>query len=78
MVALLDVLEGKGLVARRPHEGDRRRNVIELTDHGRETLRRGTEASDAAERAFLAPLDPQDAERLRDSLQRALARPAES
>ena len=29
MVALLDTLEGKGLVARHPHADDRRRNVVD-------------------------------------------------
>jgi DNA-binding MarR family transcriptional regulator len=31
-------LEAQGLVARRPHETDRRRTLIELTDDGRRTL----------------------------------------
>src|SRR5690242_11885199 len=31
MVALVDALEGKGLVERRRSEEDRRRNVVELT-----------------------------------------------
>ena len=69
MVALLDTLEAKGLVSRRPHADDRRRNVVELTDAGQETLRRATEASDAAERRFLAPLGPEAAQQLRSSLQ---------
>jgi len=68
MVALLDALEGKGLVSRHPHVEDRRRNVVELTDAGKETLRRATQASDDAEREFLAALSPQAAERLRNSL----------
>src|SRR6266540_2827611 len=38
MVALLDELQAKGLVARRPHPKDRRRNIVELTGKGRETL----------------------------------------
>jgi DNA-binding MarR family transcriptional regulator len=69
MVALLDTLEDKGLVFRHPHAEDRRRNVIELTDHGMDTLRRAIQASDDAERALLAPLSPQDRKRLRDALQ---------
>jgi DNA-binding MarR family transcriptional regulator len=68
MVALLDTLEGKGLVSRRPHADDRRRNVVELTEAGQRTLRRATEASDAAEREFLAPLGAAAARQLRDSL----------
>ena len=68
MVALLDALEAKGLVSRHPDEADRRRNVVELTEAGQDTLRRGTEASDAAERAFLAPLDAATARHLRAAL----------
>lgn len=68
MVALLDTLEGKGLVARHPHAEDRRRNVVELTETGQDTVRRATDASDAAEREFLAPLDEASARQLRDSL----------
>lgn len=56
MVALLDGLEAKGLVKRHPHPGDRRRNLVELTTSGRRALRKATEASDGAERRFLAPL----------------------
>ncbi|HEY3607877.1 MAG TPA: MarR family transcriptional regulator [Pseudonocardiaceae bacterium] len=75
MVALLDTLEGKGLVSRHPHADDRRRNVVELTDAGQDTLRRATEASDAAEREFLAPLSPQAAQHLRNSLRTIVTRP---
>lgn len=75
MVALLDTLEGRGLVSRHPHADDRRRNVVELTDTGQDTLRRAAKASDDAERAFLAPLSPQAAQQLRNSLQTLVAHP---
>jgi DNA-binding MarR family transcriptional regulator len=68
MVALLDALEDKGLVARHPHAEDRRRNVVELTEAGRDTLRGATEAGDAAERRFLASLTPAAAGQLRETL----------
>jgi DNA-binding MarR family transcriptional regulator len=68
MVAILDTLENKGLVARHPHVDDRRRNVVELTAVGRETLDRATEAGDEAERRFLAPLSGPAARQLRESL----------
>ena len=75
MVALLDALEGKGLVSRHPHADDRRRNVVELTDAGQDTLRRATRAGDGAEREFLAPLSPRAAQQLRDSLQTIVTHP---
>ena len=75
MVAMLDALEGKGLVSRHPHAQDRRRNVVELTDAGHETLRLATEANDEAEREFLASLTPKAAEQLRNSLQKLVLPP---
>jgi DNA-binding MarR family transcriptional regulator len=73
MVDLLDALEGKGLVARRPDAADRRRNVVDLTPHGRATLRQATRASDEAERRLLAVLDADDAAELRALLTRLAA-----
>ena len=72
MVAMLDALERKGLVARRPLAHDRRRNVVELTDRGREVLRSGLEASGGAEETLLAEVDPQDARGLRAALARVV------
>jgi len=68
MVALLDALEDKGLVARHPHAEDRRRNVVDLTEAGRDTLSRAAEASADAEHRFLASLTPSAAEQLRETL----------
>lgn len=68
MVGLLDGLEGKGLVARRPDTADRRRNVVELTDAGRSTLAQATRGSDDAEAQLLADLSAADARRLRELL----------
>src|SRR3954468_6272092 len=70
MVGLLDSLERKDLVARRPDAGDRRRNVVVLTDAGRATLQEATDASDAAERDLLAELDDREAAQLRELLNR--------
>lgn len=74
MVALLDGLEDRGLVARRPDEADRRRNVVELTDGGRKTLRTATRASDKAEAELLAVLGEADATRLRELLRQLIVR----
>ncbi|MBD8059093.1 MarR family transcriptional regulator [Cellulomonas sp. JH27-2] len=65
MVGLLDVLEAKSLVVRRPDSADRRRNVVELTATGRTVLDQATRASDEAEQAFLAGLGDDGASRLR-------------
>lgn len=73
MVALLDALESKGLVARRPDAGDRRRNVVVLTEAGETKLRAATEASDAAERELLASLDEPERLQLRALLERVTA-----
>ena len=73
MVGLVDGLEGKRLVARRPDPADRRRNVVELTGAGRKTLEQATRASDRAEQQLLADLTKADATRLRDLLERIAA-----
>jgi DNA-binding MarR family transcriptional regulator len=70
MVGLLDTLEAKALVVRRPDPADRRRNVVDLTDHGRTTLEQAVRASDQAERDLLADLSKADAAKLRRTLAR--------
>jgi len=72
MVSLIDALETGGLVARRPDPRDRRRNVIELTQAGAETLRRATDASDEAERRLLTALTQAEAAQLRTLLGRVV------
>ena len=76
MVAMLDALENKRLVVRRPDPHDRRRNVVELTVSGDATLRSGISATEEVERRFLEPLQARAAQLLRDSLRSVLARPA--
>jgi len=73
MVGLLDVLEAKSLVVRRPDSADRRRNVVELTATGRTVLDQARRASDEAERAFLADLGDDGATRLRALLEQLAA-----
>jgi DNA-binding MarR family transcriptional regulator len=70
MVGLLDGLEAKGLVARRADAGDRRRNVLELTEDGQTVLARALRASDHAERELLAALDDAESAQLRTLLTR--------
>jgi DNA-binding MarR family transcriptional regulator len=78
MVARLDALEAKGLVSRHPHTEDRRRNLVELTNAGRDTVQRATEATERAEATLLAPLTPQEGERLRHGLQAIVAHAAKN
>jgi DNA-binding MarR family transcriptional regulator len=77
MVALIDELEGKGLLQRRRDPDDRRKNVVALTGAGRSTLRRASRAGDEAERRFLAALSGDEAAALKQAL-RAVAFPAAS
>ena len=69
MVALIDALEGKGIVVRKPDPTDRRRNSIELTDTGRATWKNARAAYIAAEAEFLEPLSADQAAQFRDALQ---------
>lgn len=70
MVAMVDTLEGKKLVARRPHPHDRRKNAVELTERGRETIRLGVPAVERAEQAFLASLPEEERRLFRAVLER--------
>jgi DNA-binding MarR family transcriptional regulator len=69
MVALLDTLEHKGLVSRHPHVDDRRRNVVELTEHGKEITLKARVAALAAEQEFLAPVAATEGDQLRAALE---------
>src|SRR3954466_9440697 len=54
--AVLNELERDGLVARKQDARDRRRNLVELTPAGGETLKRLDARVDAAQQEFVAPL----------------------
>ena len=56
MVALVDELEGKGLVERHRSLEDRRKNIVQLTEAGERCLDGAGRARHEAEREFLAPL----------------------
>jgi DNA-binding MarR family transcriptional regulator len=72
MVALVDTLEDKGLVVRRRSAEDRRKNIVELTDKGRDCLREAEEARAKVEGRFLAPIGRVNADRLIRDLQTLL------
>ncbi len=73
MVALVDALQKRGLVERRPHQDDRRKNVIAITDSGRDLRKRAARTVDAVERRFLAVLDQGEATHLRGALAAMIA-----
>ena len=77
MVELIDVLEDKGLVTRRPDAADRRRKVLELTAEGQATLPRATRASNQAEQQLLAELDESERIVLRNLMRRITAAPGQ-
>jgi len=72
MVALLDALERKGIIARKPSERDRRRNVVELTRDGRSLFQRAEQRATEAERAFTAGLGDAGGAGLRRALRAVL------
>jgi DNA-binding MarR family transcriptional regulator len=68
MVALLDVLERKGIVRRRPDPADRRKNVVELTEPGLAAYDAAEVAYRQAESVFLAGLSTNASEQFRRTL----------
>jgi DNA-binding MarR family transcriptional regulator len=72
MVALIDDLQGKGLVRRRQDPDDRRRNAVELTDVGRDTARRAADAVERVERDFLGRLPSAEAAQFKKNLRALL------
>jgi DNA-binding MarR family transcriptional regulator len=74
MVAVINDLEGKGLLVRSPDPHDRRRNVIALTPAGEQALARLDARVNEAQAALLAALT----ERERRDLVRLLTRVVET
>ncbi|HET7418740.1 MAG TPA: MarR family transcriptional regulator [Solirubrobacterales bacterium] len=72
VTGIVDSLEGKGLVQRRPSEQDRRVKLIELTPQGRRVHARLARAF-AKPPAWVTALSAEDQEALRDILGRAVA-----
>ena len=73
VTGIVDRLEDRGLVVRRPGTTDRRVKMLEVTEEGAE-LRRRIAARMAEPPAALASLPDDDARALRDILARALGR----
>jgi DNA-binding MarR family transcriptional regulator len=70
LVALLDSLERRGLVARQRDPQDRRRHVVSITADGKRELGRLREMTKRIENEFFAPLDADSRLVLRELLQR--------
>ncbi|HEX5990107.1 MAG TPA: MarR family transcriptional regulator [Solirubrobacterales bacterium] len=70
MVALVDELEQRGLVERRPNPGDRRVRALYLTAKGRKALARGRQIAHEHEEALTHGLSAADRKRLVDLLQK--------
>lgn len=69
MVALVDELESRGLVERRPNPDDRRVRALYLTRKGREKLARGREIAHAHEEDLTLGMAGEDRRRLTRLLQ---------
>jgi DNA-binding MarR family transcriptional regulator len=70
LVAVIDEMQRKGFIERRPNLVDRRAHALYLTDHGHRTLNEVMVISEAHERELTGPLD----ERARLQLQNLLVR----
>lgn len=64
MTGLIDTLEAKRLVARRPHPVDRRRVLVVLTSEGRKMLECHYQEHYARLRALFSDLEPDEVEQL--------------
>jgi len=70
MVALVDELEQRGLVERRPDPADRRVRALFLTKQGRDTLARGREIAKQHEKELTRGMAAVDRKRLTELLQK--------
>jgi DNA-binding MarR family transcriptional regulator len=72
MVAIVDELEQRGLVERRPHPGDRRIRALHLTGEGRRLLARGRRIAAQHEEDLVRGLSEADRRRLVGLLQKVV------
>ncbi len=70
LVALLDSLEERGLIARQRDPHDRRRHVVSITSAGKRQLQRLRAIAKQLEDEFFAPLDSEERETFHQLLSR--------
>lgn len=73
MVAIVDELEGRGLLKRRPNPTDRRVRELHLTDAGLQLLEQAFQGAVAFEQQISAPLSPEERKQLLGLLERVSA-----
>jgi DNA-binding MarR family transcriptional regulator len=73
MVAIVDDLERRGLLERRPHERDRRVRNLQLTAGGKRLLRKAERQAQQFDRQVTDPLDETELGQLLDLLDRIAA-----
>ena len=73
LVALLDSLEQRALIARQRDPQDRRRHVVSITAAGKRQLSRLRQMAKQLDDEFLAPLDPESRKTLHELLLRLAA-----
>ena len=70
LVALIDELESRGLLERRPHESDRRSYALHLTEAGKSTLQAIGRIAREHQQTLLAGLSEDEKRQLATLLQR--------
>jgi DNA-binding MarR family transcriptional regulator len=73
MVAIVDELEDRGLIERRPHPGDRRVRALFLTAKGRRVLEKGRKIAMAHEERLTEGLTERESEELAGLLRKLAA-----
>jgi DNA-binding MarR family transcriptional regulator len=73
LVALIDQLEERGLVERRPDPGDRRSYALYITDKGRDAMKAVGRVARDHQEVLLAALEPEERDRLASLLARVAA-----
>jgi DNA-binding MarR family transcriptional regulator len=68
MVAVVDSLEARGLVERRPHPSDRRARTLHITGEGQKVLENAREHAMALERTICAGFSTAQRQKLIDML----------